>query len=66
MSKRPQPLAQARGATEALSGRKTMQEIAPDHTIHRIQARKWKRQPNSSAHFVQASIGDGLSRQNCS
>ena len=29
---------------EAISGRKTIQEIAADHTIHPIQVSQWKRQ----------------------
>ncbi len=29
---------------EAISGRKTIQEIAADHTIHPIQESQWKRQ----------------------
>jgi transposase-like protein len=29
---------------EAISGRKTMQEIAADHAIHPIQVSQWKRQ----------------------
>ena len=29
---------------EAISGRKTIQEIAADHVIHPIQVSQWKRQ----------------------
>jgi transposase-like protein len=29
---------------EAISGRKTIQEIAADHSIHPIQVSQWKRQ----------------------
>ena len=29
---------------EAISGRKTIQEIAADHAIHPIQVSQWKRQ----------------------
>jgi len=29
---------------EAISGRKTIQEIATDHAIHPIQVSQWKRQ----------------------
>jgi hypothetical protein len=29
---------------EAISGRKTIQEIAANHAIHPIQANQWKRQ----------------------
>ena len=31
-------------AMEAISGRKTIQEIAADHAIHPIQVSQWKRQ----------------------
>lgn len=31
-------------AMEAISGRKTIQEIAADHAIHPIQISQWKRQ----------------------
>jgi putative transposase len=34
----------ARFAMEAISGRKTIQEIAADHAIHPIQVSQWKRQ----------------------
>ncbi len=34
----------ARVAMEAISGRKTIQEIAADHAIHPIQVSQWKRQ----------------------
>lgn len=29
---------------EAISGRKTLQEIAADHAVHPIQVRQWKKQ----------------------
>ena len=29
---------------EAISGRKTLQEIAADHAVHPIQVSKWKKQ----------------------
>ena len=46
MSKRRthSPEFKARVAMEAISGRKTMQEIAADHAIHPIQVSQWKRQ----------------------
>jgi putative transposase len=34
----------AKVAMEAISGRKTIQEIAADHTIHPIQVSQWKKQ----------------------
>jgi putative transposase len=37
------PEFKAKVAMEAISGRKTIQEIAADHTIHPIQASKWKK-----------------------
>ena len=46
MSKRRthSPEFKARGAMEAIRGRKTIQEIAADHAIHPIQVSQWKRQ----------------------
>ena len=46
MSKRctHSPEFKARVAMEAISGRKTIQEIAADHAIHPIQVSQWKRQ----------------------
>ena len=46
MSKRRthNPEFKARVAMEAISGRKTIQEIAADHAIHPIQVSQWKRQ----------------------
>ena len=46
MSKRRthSPEFKARVAMEAISGRKTIQEIAADHYIHTIQVSQWKRQ----------------------
>jgi len=46
MSKRRNhsPEFKARVAMEAISGRKTIQEIAADHSIHPIQVSQWKRQ----------------------
>jgi transposase-like protein len=38
------PEFKARVAMEAISGRKTIQEIAVDHSIHPIQVSQWKRQ----------------------
>jgi transposase-like protein len=38
------PEFKARVAMEAISGRKTIQEIAADHDIHPIQVSQWKRQ----------------------
>ena len=46
MSKRRthSPGFKAKVAMEAISGRKTIQEIAADHAIHPIQVSQWKRQ----------------------
>jgi len=46
MSKRRthSPEFKARIAMEAISGRKTIQEIAADHAVHPIQVSQWKRQ----------------------
>ena len=46
MSKRRthSPEFKARVPMEAISGRKTIQEIAADHAIHPIQVSQWKRQ----------------------
>ena len=46
MSKRRthSPEFKARVAMEAISSRKTIQEIAADHAIHPIQVSQWKRQ----------------------
>ena len=46
MSKRRthSPEFKARVAMEAISGRKTIQEIAADHAIHPIQVSQWKKQ----------------------
>ena len=46
MSKRRthSPEFKARVAMEAISGCKTIQEIAADHAIHPIQVSQWKRQ----------------------
>jgi transposase len=51
MSKRRthSPEFKARVAMEAVSGRKTIQEIAADHAIHPIQVSQWKRQLLDSA-----------------
>ena len=38
------PEFKARVAMEAISGRKTLQEIAADHSIHPIQVSQWKKQ----------------------
>ena len=38
------PEFKARVAMEAISGRKTLQEIAADHAIHPIQVSQWKKQ----------------------
>ena len=38
------PEFKAKVAMEAISGRKTIQEIAADHAIHPIQVSQWKRQ----------------------
>jgi transposase-like protein len=48
MSKRRthSPDFKARVAMEAISGRKTIQEIAADHAIHPIQISQWKRHPS--------------------
>jgi transposase len=46
MSKRRthSPEFKARVAMEAITGRKTIQEIAADHAVHPIQVSQWKRQ----------------------
>lgn len=46
MSKRRthSPEFKSRVAMEAISGRKTIQEIAADHAIHPIQVSQWKKQ----------------------
>ena len=46
MSKRHthSPEFKARVAMEAISGRKTIQEIAADHAVYPIQVSQWKRQ----------------------
>jgi transposase-like protein len=46
MSKRrtDSPEFKARVAMEAISGRRSIQEIAADHAIHPIQVSQWKRQ----------------------
>ena len=46
MSKRRthSPEFKAKVAMEAISGRKTIQEIAADHAIHPIQVSQWKKQ----------------------
>jgi transposase-like protein len=43
------PEFKARVAMEAISGRKTLQEIAADHAIHPIQVSQWKKQLLESA-----------------
>jgi transposase-like protein len=45
MSKRRthSPVFKARVAMEAVSGRRTIQQIAANHTIHPIQVSQWKR-----------------------
>ena len=43
------PELKARVAMEAISGRKTLQEIAADHAIHPIQVSQWKKQLLESA-----------------
>jgi putative transposase len=51
MSKRRthSPEFKAKVAMEAISGRKTIQEIAADHAVHPIQVSQWKRQLLESA-----------------
>ena len=46
MSKRctHSPEFKSRVAMEAISGRKTIQEIAADHAVHPIQVSQWKKQ----------------------
>ncbi len=46
MSKRctNSPEFKAKVAMEAISGRKTIQEVAADHAIHPIQMSQWKRE----------------------
>jgi transposase-like protein len=61
MSKRRthSPEFKARVAMEAISGRKTIQEIAADHAIHPIQVSQWKRQLLDAVHPRQAEQGQG-------
>jgi transposase-like protein len=39
------PSFKARVAMEAISGRKTLQQIAADHALHPIQVRQWGNLP---------------------
>ena len=75
MSKRRthSPEFKARDAMEAISGRKTLQEIAADHAIHPIQVSQWKKQllEGSSELFTrgkksQAKDGARSRKQSCS
>jgi transposase-like protein len=38
------PEFKAKVAMEAISGRKTLQQIAADHAVHPIQVSQWKKQ----------------------
>ena len=38
------PELEAKVAMEAISGRKTLQQIAADHAVHPIQVSQWKKQ----------------------
>jgi transposase-like protein len=38
------PEFKGRVAMEAISGRKTIQEIAADHSVHPVQVNQWERQ----------------------
>ncbi len=55
------PEFKAKVAMEAISGRKTIQEIAADHTIHPIQVSQWKRQllDGSSEVFTRGKQSNG-------
>jgi putative transposase len=58
MSKRRthSPEFKAKVAMEAISGRKTLQEIAADHAVHPIQVSQWKKRP---FHPGQEGTGQG-------
>ena len=58
MSKRRthSPEFKARVAMEAISGRKTIQEIAADHAIHPIQVSQWKKQLLDGASELQGCL----------
>jgi len=43
------PEFKAKVAMEAISGRRTIQEIAAEHAIHPIQVSQWKRQLQENA-----------------
>jgi len=49
---------------EAISGRKTIQEIAADHAIHPIQVSQWKRQllDGASELFTRGKKSKGVGR----
>ena len=51
------PEFKAKVAMEAISGRKTIQEIAADHAIHPIQVSQWKRQLLDGASELFQQIG---------
>jgi putative transposase len=63
------PEFKARVAMEAISGRKTIQEIAADHSIHPIQVSQWKRQllDGASELFIRGKKandkGEGLAKE---
>jgi putative transposase len=54
MSKRltHSPEFKAKVAMEAISGRKTLQQIAADHGVHPILVSQWKKQRLESASFL--------------
>jgi putative transposase len=43
------PEFKAKVAMEAISGRKTLQQIAADHAVHPIQVSQWKKQLHEGA-----------------
>ena len=49
VAQNPQTEFKAPVAMEAISVRKTLQEIAPDHAIHPIRMNQWKKQVLESA-----------------
>ena len=68
MSKRRthSPEFKARVAMEAISGRKTLQEIAADHAVHPIQVSPWKKQAvESTPYWPRGTPHSWLTRHRC-
>ncbi len=49
------PEFKAKVAMEAISGRKTLQQIAADHAVHPIQVSQWKKQLLEGANVLFSS-----------